>query len=303
MWLSKAELVPQASTNSSEVGQQASVCGLSSSWEFLFSVLLLHYWISQLPWAWTWIQLRATCKFDESIYPSGAVWEMGTLAKKDQIETELWVSTWCLICLYLKGDVIDLDTYGQRSKHTANCILYQFMQIKHTHMYKANKAHVLCAFPWRPSLDKRKTALSRAAVQLFSVVKHVSVWQSKLLFQFAVPTDRAFKIWGEASRHCSQCCKRCQQLFSTTVCACVCTSDGSVRTIVCCAEGDRYAAHSDVWQPLRNHGLIDRGLVRSGAFALNKRTLCFVHCEEIFSKNRLLMWQSFMLCSRESNPR
>lgn len=36
--------------------------------------------------------------------------------------------------------------------------------------------------PWRLPLDKRKTALSRVAVQLFSEVKHVSVWQSKLLF-------------------------------------------------------------------------------------------------------------------------
>lgn len=60
------------------------------------------------------------------------------------------------------------------------------------------------SLPWRPSLDKRKTALSRAAVQLFSEVKHVSVWQSKLLFWCAVPdTDTAFKVWGEALHCCT----------------------------------------------------------------------------------------------------
>lgn len=101
-------------------------------------------------------------------------------------------------------------------------VLRQVYSVSHlyagTHTYKTYHA----PSPWRPSLDKRKTALSRAAVQLFSVVKHVSVWQSKLLFRFAVPdTDWAFKIWGEASHHCSQCCKRYRQLFTPTLCACV----------------------------------------------------------------------------------
>lgn len=72
----------------------------------------------------------------------------------------------------------------------------------HTHIHthgttqKVEKHTDPLSQPWRPSLDKRKTALSWAAAQLFSVVKHVYVWQSKLLFQLAVAdTDRAFKIW------------------------------------------------------------------------------------------------------------
>lgn len=86
--------------------------------------------------------------------------------------------------------------YIYRSPETS---IFCITPILHAHIQ-----NITCSVPWRPSLDKRKTALSRAAVQLFSVVKHVSVWQSKLLFQFAVPdTDRAFKIWREASHHCS----------------------------------------------------------------------------------------------------
>lgn len=82
VWLSEAALVPQASISSTEVGQQASMCGLSSSWELLFCVLLLHYWISRLPWAWTWIQLKATCRFDESIYRSGMLGRKGPLYER-----------------------------------------------------------------------------------------------------------------------------------------------------------------------------------------------------------------------------
>lgn len=122
-------------------------------------------------------------------------------------------------------------------------LIFQLHTYMLTHTYRSPETHLYAhthtkhtnqfSLSWRPSLDKRKTALSRAAMQLFSVVKHVSVWQSKLLFRFAVPdTDRAFKIWGEASRHCSRRCKRYQQLF-TPLCVLVFTDDFTHACVLC----------------------------------------------------------------------
>lgn len=141
----------------------------------------------------------------------------GTLGRIDQIEAEQWKSSLCLNCLSFSCTLIYVDIYIYILSWDKYIPYHTYMRAR-THTYKTYHA----PSPWRPSLDKRKTALSRAAVQLFSVVKHVSVWQSKLLFRFAVPdTDWAFKIWGEASHHCSQCCKRYRQLFTHTLCACV----------------------------------------------------------------------------------
>lgn len=146
----------------------------------------------------------------------------------DGIESEQRISYFFHICLYFHSSVLNVHICSNSSKaHTLHispvCRYNHTHTLKHTHT--DIKHTVPCSFPWRPSLDKRKTALSRAAVQLFSVVKHVSVWQSKLLFRFAVPdTDRAFKIWGEDSRHCSRCCKRYRQLF-TPLCVLVFTDD------------------------------------------------------------------------------
>lgn len=46
--------------------------------------------------------------------------------------------------------------------------------VSHLYVCKHMRS-TLSSLPWKPSLDKRKTALSTAAVQLFSEVKHVSV--------------------------------------------------------------------------------------------------------------------------------
>lgn len=128
----------------------------------------------------------------------------------DQIWTVKWVSSSFRSSLSFHCTYIWWDVHSHILHITPICA--------HKQIHIRTQAHTPCPLPWRPSLDKRKTALSQAAVQLFSVVKHVCVWQSKLLFRFAVPdTDRAFKIWGEASRHCFHCWQRYRQLF-TPVC-------------------------------------------------------------------------------------
>ena len=235
MWGYEADVVPQSLHAALPSPIEAAECGLSTISFFqelvaearrgvLYSTVCFCIIESgdclQPETGHSW---EATCRSDESIYHSGAkASSRGTLGGLDQIETEQWKRFLCLNLLSCRCTIIQyMLTYRKCAYYISH--LYARAHTQNTHTR---------SLPWRPSLDKRKTTLSRAAVQLFSVVKHVSVWQSKLLFRFAVPdTDRAFKIWGEASRHCSDAARDTGSYLPHCVCLCL---QMTLRMPVCC---------------------------------------------------------------------
>lgn len=148
MWEYEADVVPQSLHTALLIPIEAGECGLST-FSFFFQELVaearhrvLYSTVCfciiesgdclQPQTGHSW---KATCRFDESIYRSGAkASSRGTLGGLDQIGAEQWKRSLCSVLLSCRCTLIQyMLTYRRRAYSISHLCARAHMQNTHTH--------------------------------------------------------------------------------------------------------------------------------------------------------------------------